>query len=114
MRKITAALLAILLLTFAAPVTAFAQQQDARYIPSLTFDGTTAHCGARVVSGSDEMSITLELWRGTTRIASWTKTGTGVVTFSETWPVAKGQTYTLKAHGTIGGEPTGADLSATC
>lgn len=115
MRKITAALLAVLLLTFAAPVTAYAQRQDVLYNRTLTFDGTTAHCGARVVSGSDEMNITLELWRGNTRIAFWAKTGTGIVTFSETWPVAKGQTYTLKAHGTIGGEPfTGADLSATC
>ena len=115
MRKTTAAILAILVLTFVAPVTAFAQQQDTRYNRTLTFEGTTAHCDAQIMSVGDKLDITLELWHGNTRIAYWAKTGTSIVAFSETWPVTKGETYTLKAHGTIGGQTfTGADLSATC
>ena len=115
MRKITAVLLAVLLFTFAAPVTAFAQQEDTNYLPSLTFDGTTAHCDAQIMSVGDKLDITLELWHGNTRIAYWAKTGTSIVAFSETCTVTKGETYTLKAHGTIGGKLfTGTDLSATC
>lgn len=45
----------------------------------------------------------MELWQGSTLIASWNKTGTGRVDFSETATIVNGLSYTLTVSGTVDG-----------
>lgn len=73
---------------------------------SLSFSGTTATCVLDVTAQKGEkVTGTMELWQGSTLIESWTESNTGYLFMEETQRVSKGKTYTLKAYGTIGGEP---------
>lgn len=85
--------------------------------PSLSFSGTTANCSIKVVGdkSTDEISVTLELWRGTTCLASWEDSGTGRLSMNETETVTKGYTYKLTADVTINGKTLPqVEVSARC
>ena len=68
----------------------------------LQFTGNTANCKGTVIS-SGSISITLELWQGSTKLVSWPGSGNGYVQISQPYTVVSGVTYTLKLNGTING-----------
>ena len=71
--------------------------------PTLTVIGNTAKCRATVNYSGSYIEATLELWQGSTLIASWANTGTGSVTVSGNATIVHGLTYTLTVSGTAGG-----------
>lgn len=103
MKKRIVPLALALLLLLSLSVDAFAATQANNISPSLSFSGTTAYCKLTVYDPGKAIEATLELWRGSTLAASWTSSGTSRVTINESCGVISGQTYTLKAHGAIGG-----------
>ena len=70
--------------------------------PNLSFSGTTANCSV-TVKGSGTINATLELWQGSTLVASWSGSGTNRVRINGSASVSHGQTYTLTVSGTVGG-----------
>lgn len=75
---------------------------------SLTFSGTTANCGARIVgmSGTTRISATFTLQRrvnGTwVTIKTWTESSSSnTLNFSGTHTVTKGFTYRLSVNATV-------------
>lgn len=82
--------------------------------PTLTFNGTTASCSVSVSSYGKSISVTLELWNGSTFVDSWSRDGVSVVTISEQCSVTKGKTYTLKVSGSVAGNPISGSVSKTC
>ncbi len=71
--------------------------------PTLTASGNTATCGCRITFSGQEIDATMELWQGSTLVASWQDTGTGRVDFYETVTIVRGLTYTLTVSGTVDG-----------
>lgn len=99
-RTILVALCLIMLL----PIQTHAVEQRAAVNqPTLTFSGTTALCEFRITDLGKNIQVTMELWNGSTLVDSWGKSGTHTVALSESCTVTRGQTYTLKVSGTIGG-----------
>ena len=99
-RTILVALCLIMLL----PVQAQADEQRASVNqPTLTFSGTTALCEFRITDLGKYIQVTMELWKGSVLVKSWSKSGTDMVTMSETCTVDRGPTYTLKVSGTSDG-----------
>ena len=106
MKKILSfALIAVMLFTVTANVYAAGfVPRNVKGGPTLSFDGTTAKCTVAIRESGKWISVTMELWQGNTRVMTWTKANTGVVTLNETYDdVQRGQTYTLKVYGTSGG-----------
>lgn len=91
----------VLLVITVLTVTASARVSIIR--PALTISGTTAYCDVTVRSPGDDLSVTLEFWRGTTRLKSWTTSGETLISISETYQITKGYTYTLKGTYQING-----------
>ena len=86
--------------------TAYAtQERAADVLPSLSFSGTRATCYVSVMGDydTDEIEVDVELWQGSTRVASWSDSGDGYVDSVRTVTVTKGKAYTLKAYATING-----------
>lgn len=107
------ALLAAMLL--AVPVAATSRTVPIR--PSITFSGTKATCKVQVIAESVNDSITADitLYEGSRCIESWTATGTGSLTFTDTVTVISGKTYTLSADVVSGGAAMDtAQISKTC
>ena len=99
-RTILIALCLIMLL----PIQAHAVEQRAAVNqPILSFSGTTALCEFDITDLGKSISVTMELWNGTTLVDSWTKNGTHSVFLSESCSVERNETYTLKIWGTSGG-----------
>lgn len=92
------------------------ETRAAKVYSSLSFSGTTAICVLDVTAQKGEkVTGTIELWQGSTLIESWTESNTGYLSMEETQRVSKGKTYTLKAYGTIAGEPfTVTPTTKTC
>jgi uncharacterized membrane-anchored protein len=104
MRRFVALLLCGLLLTTGAA----AYMQETRSIGedmSLTFDGTTAICGATCIgkTSTDYIKATLTLYQGNTYIDSWSDEGRYVIGVSGQHGVTRGKSYTLKLNYTING-----------
>ena len=114
-RRLAAAILACLM-TVALITSAYAAEARAITVsPILSFSGTTASCKLSVAKPGAAIEATLELWSGNTLLASWSGTGTSRVIISKTKTVTRGQSYTLKAHGTVGGATlTVAPVTKTC
>ena len=91
----------VLVLAVAIPVSAAMMVA----VPSCTlnFSGTTASCSGNVKDYGNYIDASLELWTGTTLVASWPLVGTSVVQTSGTANVAHNVTYTLKITGTSDG-----------
>lgn len=107
---------AVLVLMAAMCASAFAvEPRIPRISPKLEFSGTTANCEVVIISSGDDIDATLELWRGSTLVDSWSSEGTSYVSISGKCNVTKGVTYTLTVSGTIGGEPIDYDgIKRTC
>ena len=84
-------LLAVMVLSITA------QARFSENYPYLEINGTTATCEVfyKSKSSNDTVKVTLALWCGENIVDSWTDTGTGEVSISETCTVVKGNTYTL-------------------
>lgn len=104
MRK-ASILLALLLLV---AIFTTAQASPARVPlarPVLSFTGTTANCTTRVNSGTSDGSIsaTIQLWQGSTCVATWYASGVGSLTHSASKAVTSGLQYTLTVDATVNG-----------
>ena len=94
----------VLVIVFLLAIPTQAATQTIVFVPVLSFDGLEAVCELNVLGDTgDEIEVTLSLWRGSTRLATWSKEGTTYLRVSETKTVSKGYTYTLKADVTING-----------
>lgn len=100
MKKVLAIVLLVVLL-FTTVVNA--ETDSVTNKPVLYFSGNVANCSVRLYYPSKTIDATLKLYRGTTLLASWHKTGTTKVTITGTRNVVSGNTYTLKVSGTAGG-----------
>lgn len=101
MKRLFSVVLVLTVLTL-VPIAALAAVQAPGAAPNLSFSGTTANCSV-TVKGSGTINATLELWQGSTLIASWSESGTYRVSISGAASVSHGQTYTLTVSGTVGG-----------
>lgn len=104
MRK--ASILLALLLLVAVFTTAQASPARVSFArPVLSFSGTTANCTAYVSSGTldGSVSATIQLWQGSSCIATWYATGVGNLTYSASKAVTSGLQYTLTVDATING-----------
>lgn len=81
----------------------------------LTFSGTTANCYILVKEAGASIDVTMKLYKGSTLVKSWTKSGTGRVELNKTWTCISGQSYTLNADVTIDGFPISVTpVTKTC
>lgn len=116
MKRRIFSLAAVLLLALSISV----QAVESRIIHpnfGLSFSGTTANCFATCRSGnsSDRIAMTLILEYQGVELESWSASGYGQVTISETHPVTKGKTYTLVLELSINGDPQPSlSTHATC
>lgn len=104
MRK-ASILLALLLL---AAIFTTAQASPARIppaYPALSFSGTTANCSVyiRADNSNDSISATIQLWQGSSCVATWYASGVGTLTYSTSKAVTSGLQYTLTVDATING-----------
>lgn len=114
-RNLMAAILAMVLILMQGMAVHAAETRSIGITPTLTFDGTTADCQVRITAPGKKIVATLELWCGTVLIDSWPGTASTLLVINGSATVVKGQTYTLKVSGTIGGEAfQGTPISATC
>lgn len=72
---------------------------------SLSFSGTTANCSGTVTDVGKYIVATMTLKHNGSTVASWSKSGTSVVTLSGSCSVVSGQSYTLVISGTSDGVP---------
>lgn len=114
-KRIFSVLLAIMLL-LAISANANAAVKSVRSSLSLSFSGSTANCSAVVRESGKQINVTMELWHGSTLLASWTGSGTNYAIASGSYSsVQSGETYTLNAYGTASGTPfTVTPISRTC
>lgn len=85
--------------------------------PSLSFNGTTASCSVRILSGnfSDEIIATIKLCYGDNVAATWHRTASGYLFFTDSIAVVSGRTYQLVVDYTVNGETmTTAWVENTC
>ena len=117
-KRVVSFVLAVALAVGATLCSAAAADIEKRAIqirPALTFNGTNATCEVLVVSGTDDLDVTMTLKRGNTVLDKWSESGTGYVLMTEHYTVIKGVTYTLEVSGTRNGEPFEAQpISRTC
>lgn len=99
-RTILVALCLILLIPIQVDAV---EQRAAVNQPILSFSGTTALCEFDITDLGKNINVTMELWNGTTLVKAWVKSGTHIVSLSESYSVVRGQTYTLKVSGTSDG-----------
>ena len=69
----------------------------------LSYSGTTANCQITVREANASIDVTMELYRGSTLVKSWSKSGTNRVSLNKTWTCISGQAYTLEADVTVNG-----------
>jgi hypothetical protein len=104
MRLKTACLLVAVVLILTIP--AYAEQTRGISVNTdLSFSNYVAACSVDIYAESltDSISVTMELWRGGTKISDWSTTGTWHVTMSETANVTRYRTYTLVVNYSING-----------
>lgn len=97
-------------------VPAAAAPRAALVRPTISFSGTTAACQVKVYANTGE-SITADitLYEGGSCIESWSVTGKGTLTFTDTVTVRNGKTYTLSVDAVIAGVAMDtAQTSKTC
>lgn len=105
-KRIVPMLMAVLLaVSVMAPAASAVSARAISGRPTLKISGTTAYCFGKYSSGNqeDEISITVTLKQGAQTITSWSASGKGSVTISETYTVAKRQTYKLVLSATVNG-----------
>lgn len=104
MRK-ASILLALLLLVAIFTTAQASPARTPSTNPSLTFAGTTANCSVyiRADSLNDSISATIQLWQGSSCVATWYASGVGSLTHSASKAVTSGLQYTLTVDATING-----------
>lgn len=107
MKKRVFAVIICIALALTAAASA-AELRAGRIQPILSFSGTTAYCSLSIYEAGEPIEVTLELWRGSTLIDSWSASGLGRAVISETASVESGKSYHLEANGTIGDTPFSA------
>lgn len=112
-RLLSLALVVSLVFTLCAFVGAM-EPRATRPTLSLTFDGTTAYCEAKITNIGASINATMTLKQGNTVIASWSGTDTSVLSLEGKHAVTKGSTYTLAVSGTANGTPFSATTSGKC
>lgn len=103
MRKIVLSVLLSISIIMGMCIPATAAENAAGVVLDLDFVGSAAECEASISAPGCEIDATLELWSGSTFIASWSETGVDDVYIYGLAPVSKGNPYTLKVTGTIDG-----------
>lgn len=96
MRRRVFALVVLLALLFAISAQAV-EHKAISGKPSLTFNGTTAHCLA-FCSGSknsDNVDATLTLYQNGRKLTSWSDSGKGSLTIIGDYAAVSGKEYTL-------------------
>lgn len=102
-RGIVAGVLVVLMLTISAGAIGL---HDVTASPILTFSNGRVNCVVSISanSGSDKIEATVKLWRGNSCLRTWTASDTGTLTFNQTTPATKGETYKLIVSYTISGK----------
>lgn len=100
-KLIAVALVVVLLLSLA--LSASAACNVVQMNRSLKFVGSSAKCSASITEEGSSISATMELWRGSTKLATWSDSDTSSVDLYGSVNVSSGQTYTLVVYGTING-----------
>lgn len=114
MKRRICALAAVLALVMTMTVHA-APARTPRPNGSLTFNGTTATCSTTLSDYGKEIDVELQLWQGSTLVASWPASGTSKISVEGTCQVTKGQTYSLVVTGTAGSSDFSITLATkTC
>lgn len=108
------ALALAIILAFALGITAFAAEQMTKIEPDLFFSGTTAHCSVSVTEPNANITATVELYYGNTKLRTWSGSGTHAVYVGGTHTVVKGNTYLLVAYGDVDGVPFYETVTGTC
>ena len=101
MKRITAIFL--VLVVALGTVISYAATMTSRRDLTLSFSGTTAQCDLTITESGKTIDATMELWRGSTKLATWSKSKKTTVSIDETYNATSGVSYTLKAYGTING-----------
>lgn len=118
MKKRFLCLVAVLaiLLSLAIPGKAISVCSESVH-PILSINGKTASCQIAVITGSKsaKIEITMKLYQGSTKIATWTASGTGSLSMKKTKKVTAGKTYKLTVDVTIDGKklPTASDTASS-
>lgn len=97
--------LLLLVLVIGASVPASAATQYLSQSINITFNGSTAVCKLSVIDYGKDIDVTLELWRGSTLVTSWSDSGVSQVRIEENYGCISGVSYYLKAYGTAGNTP---------
>lgn len=114
MKRSICALAAVLVLVMTMTVHA-APARTTRPRNTLTFNGTTATCSTTLSDYGKELDVELQLWHGSTLVASWPASGTSKISVEGTCQVTKGQTYSLVVIGTAGSSDFSITLATkTC
>lgn len=114
MKRRICALAAVLVLVMTMTAHA-APARAPRPNGSLIFNGTTATCSTTLSDFGKEIDVELQLWQGSTLVASWPASGTSKVSVEGTCRVTKGQTYSLVVTGTAGNSDFSITLATkTC
>lgn len=107
MKKRICTLTTVFLMLLSISVSA-AEPRALRPQYSLDFNGTTAICEVDINadSNSDIIGLTVQLWDGGTCLKTWTDTGTGALSFSETHSrgISTGKSYTMTVSYSIAGK----------
>ena len=113
--KLLAILLVVSVLCAIMSISAAARANEGSI--TLSFSGNRANCSFYYYTENinTSVSVTLNLWNGTTLVGSWSNSGTGYVTVSGSAAVTSGVTYRLAAYVVVNGQliPT-VDKWGTC
>ena len=103
MRKV--ALLMVIILVIAMPLTVSAAPRALEINPVLDFNGTTAACEVMVIGNdtSEHIEVVMKLMHGTSCVKAWMNDGYGYVYMLTYANVTKGQTYTLRIEVKVNG-----------
>lgn len=96
-------LMTILFISSAYATHASESRTRATPVPRMSIIGSTATCTVKLIAPGQFIDATLELKQGSTIVASWSDSGTGIVNISGSASVTTGVTYTLTVYGTVDG-----------
>ena len=114
MRRLLTVLAAVVLvLSLTAVAFAGMKASSSR---SLYFNGNTAEVSASVSQNGAVCTLTVELYRGGTRVAYWYADGIGSASVSDSVSgCISGSSYTLRVSGTVDGQTVNfSPITKTC
>lgn len=74
-------------------------------LPDITFSNNKATCSVEIYAdgASDQISATMELWQGSSKISSWSASDTWYLSMEKTASVEANKTYKLVVNYSING-----------